>query len=173
MPHVHKLTPAEVETLEYKPTGQRRRVEEQYDAFLSEYAAGDYGEALLESDEKRLTVRNRLRAAAQRRGVGIDFMRTTGDIVRFKIVEGTSEVTSAPEPVTSSEAASPVEPESPPVAAAPVVPATSANGTGARKRRTKRDVEPPPAIVSIPAAQAWAIDAPTPTKRRGRPKKAS
>jgi hypothetical protein len=87
MPQIRKLTPAEVQTLEYKPTGQRKFIEEQYDAILSDYAVGEYGEAALETDEKRLTVRNRLRAAAVRRGLDIDFRRTNGDIIRFQIVD--------------------------------------------------------------------------------------
>jgi hypothetical protein len=87
MPQIRKLTPAEVQTLEYKPTGQRKLIEEQYDAILSDYAAGEYGEAALEPDENRLTVRNRLRAAAVRRGFGIDFRRTNGDFIRFQIYE--------------------------------------------------------------------------------------
>lgn len=87
MPQIRKLTPSEVQTLEYKPTGQRKVIEEQYDAILSDYAAGEYGEAALESDEKRLTVRNRLRAAAVRRGLEIDFRRTNGDFIRFQVVD--------------------------------------------------------------------------------------
>jgi len=87
MPQLRKLTPAEVQTLEYKPTGQRKVIEQQYDAILSDYAAGEYGEAALEPDENRLTVRNRLRAAAVRRGLGVDFRRTNGDFIRFRIVE--------------------------------------------------------------------------------------
>jgi len=47
---------------------------------------GDYGEAELGEDEKRLTVRNRFKAAAARRNVAIDFQRTQGDILRFQIV---------------------------------------------------------------------------------------
>jgi hypothetical protein len=86
MPQVRKLSPAEVETLVYKPKGQRKQIEEQYDAILGEYTVGDYGEANLESDEKRLTVRNRLRAAAERRGLRIEFRRTSGDLLRFQIV---------------------------------------------------------------------------------------
>jgi hypothetical protein len=87
MPQMRKLTPAEVQTLEYKPTGQRKLIEEQYDAILSDYAVGEHGEAALEPDENRLTVRNRLRAAAVRRGLGIGFRRTNGDLIRFQIVE--------------------------------------------------------------------------------------
>src|SRR3954471_15492130 len=87
MPQLRKLTPAEVQTLEYKPTGQRKLIEEQYDAILSDYAVGEYGEAALEPDENRLTVRNRLRAAAVRRGLGMAFRRTNGDFIRFQIID--------------------------------------------------------------------------------------
>ena len=90
MPQLRKLTPSEVQTLEYKPTGQRKLIEEQYDAILSDYTTGEYGEAALEPDEKRLTVRNRLRAAVVRRGLGIDFRRTNGDFIRFQVVEHTN-----------------------------------------------------------------------------------
>jgi hypothetical protein len=85
MPQVRKLSPEEVQAFENKGKGQRKLIEEQYDAFLTEYAIGEYGEALLDAEENRLTVRNRLRAAAQRRGLNIEFKRTSGDLVRFHI----------------------------------------------------------------------------------------
>jgi hypothetical protein len=87
MPQVRKLAPEEVQTIENKGKGLRKLTEEQYDRFLSDYEVGDYGEAELEGDEKRLTVRNRLKAAAARRQVAIDFKRTQGNIIRFKIIE--------------------------------------------------------------------------------------
>src|SRR5215211_723202 len=90
MPQVRKLAPDEVQTLQNKGKGQRKLVEEQYDAILSDYEAGDYGEAILEPEDNRLTVRNRLKAAASRRQIGIDFRRTSGDMLRFKIVELTN-----------------------------------------------------------------------------------
>ncbi|MBK9710937.1 MAG: hypothetical protein IPO81_06295 [Kouleothrix sp.] len=86
MPQIRKLTQAEVQTLEYKSKGQRKQTEEQYDTILSEYAPGDYGEAELGPDDNRLTVRNRLRAAATRRGLQIEFKRTGRDKIRFRIV---------------------------------------------------------------------------------------
>jgi hypothetical protein len=85
MPIVRKLDPQEVQTLENRGKGQRRLVEEQYDAFLADYQAGEYGEAELEEDEKRLTVRNRFKAAAARRGINLTFQRTTGNTLRFKV----------------------------------------------------------------------------------------
>ena len=86
MPQVRKLAPEEVQEIQNKGKGQRKLVEEQYDSILSEYAVGDYGEALLDEEENRLTIRNRLRAAATRRELGIEFRRTTGGLIRFQIV---------------------------------------------------------------------------------------
>ncbi len=85
MPTVRKLTSQEVQTLEYKGKGQRKLLEEQYDAFLADYQGGDYGEAELKEDEKRLTIRNRFKAAAARRGIELTFQRTTGNTLRFKV----------------------------------------------------------------------------------------
>lgn len=122
MPQMRKLSPAEVQTLEYKPTGQRKLIEEQYDAILSDYAVGEYGEAALEPDENRLTVRNRLRAAAVRRGLGIDFRRTRGDFIRFQIVEqadGNGAPAAMPAVMASEVVAVVVSSDLPPKAAKP------------------------------------------------------
>lgn len=91
MPTVRKLTPEEVQEIENKGKGQRKLVEEQYDALLGEYGIGDYGEALLEDSENRLTVRNRLKAAARRRGVELNFRRTKEDLLRFQMIEPQAE----------------------------------------------------------------------------------
>jgi hypothetical protein len=87
MPQVRKLDPEEVQTLENKGKGTRKLVEEQYDAIFADYEVGDYGEAILDDGENRLTTRNRMKAAATRRGLGINFRRTTGDLIRFQIIE--------------------------------------------------------------------------------------
>lgn len=87
MPKVRKLEPEEVLTIENKGKGLRKLTEEQYDAILADYEVGEYGEATLDEGENRLTVRNRMKAAATRRGIGIEFRRTSGDLVRFKIIE--------------------------------------------------------------------------------------
>jgi hypothetical protein len=111
MPQVRKLAPEEVQTLENKGKGQRKLVEEQYDAFLRDYEIGDYGEATLDNGENRLTVRNRLKAAAGRRNIGVEFRRTTGDLIRFKIVahsDGQAAPVELP-PVVSSEPPTPVK----------------------------------------------------------------
>jgi hypothetical protein len=122
MPQMRKLTPAEVQTLEYKPTGQRKLIEEQYDAILSDYAAGEYGEAALEPDENRLTVRNRLRAAAVRHGMEINFRRTSGDFIRFQIIahdHKKAAPAAVPEVMATEFVAAVVTPDLPPKAAKP------------------------------------------------------
>jgi hypothetical protein len=86
MPDFRKLAPEEVQSIENKGKGVRKLIEEQYDAILAEYSVGDYGEAILDPDENRLTVRNRMKAAARRRSLGIDFRRTKDDILRFQII---------------------------------------------------------------------------------------
>jgi len=115
MPTVRKLAPEEVQTIENKGKGLRKLTEEQYDRFLAEYDADEYGEAELSDDEKRLTVRNRLKAAAVRRGVGINFLRTKGSIIRFKVVSANGQV--AKQPAARKRTPAP-QPEPAPVAPA-------------------------------------------------------
>jgi hypothetical protein len=86
MPNFRKLTPEEIYAIENKGKGLRKLIEAQYDAILAEYSVGEYGEAVLDPEENRLTVRNRMKAAAGRRNLGINFRRTKDDILRFQIV---------------------------------------------------------------------------------------
>src|SRR5258705_4201348 len=114
MPNFRKLDPAEVQTIENKGKGLRKQTEEMYDSILADYEVGEYGEATLDEGENRLTVRNRMKAAATRRGVGINFRRTQGDSIRFQIIEhsnGNGTVAAAapvePPPVVPSEPPAP------------------------------------------------------------------
>ena len=102
MPTVRKLSLDEVQALQNKGKGQRKIVEEQYDTILSEYSAGDYGEAELDSEEKRLTIRNRLKAAAQRHGLALEFKRTTGNTIRFRVLEENGVSAGAPAAAATS-----------------------------------------------------------------------
>src|SRR5262245_27799755 len=112
MPTVRKLAADEVQTIENKGKGLRKLTEEQYDRFLAEYEAGEYGEAELGENEKRLTVLNRLKAAATRRSLGINFLRTQGAILRFKVITGNGQVA---KPSRSRKPAPEPEPAPPPV----------------------------------------------------------
>src|SRR5437867_3933383 len=108
MPIVRKLPPEEVQGYENKGKGQRKLTEEQYDSFLAGYDLGDYGEAELEADENRLTVRNRFKAAAVRRGIALDFKRTTGNTLRFKVIAANSQAQESSRGNGHAQAASPV-----------------------------------------------------------------
>jgi hypothetical protein len=99
MPQVRKLAPEEVYTLENKGKGQRKLTEEEYNRYLADYEVGDYGEAELSDGENRLTVRNRFKAAAGRRGLTLDFKRTKGNTLRFKIVSSDGQGREQPEAV--------------------------------------------------------------------------
>lgn len=114
MPQVRKLTPEEVYALDNKAKGQRKMTEDLYDTILADYMPGDYGEADLEATDNRLTVRNRLRAAAKRRGVAIHFHRTNGSILRFQVVEGSSGIGKTPIEIADEALAAPVSSEAPP-----------------------------------------------------------
>jgi hypothetical protein len=106
MPNFRKLEPEEVQNLENKGKGTRKLTEELYDAILADYEVGEYGEAILDEGENRLTVRNRMKAAATRRGIDVDFRRTTGNLIRFQVVEqsnGNGKAVAEPPPVVSSE----------------------------------------------------------------------
>ena len=117
MPQVRKLDPEEVKTFQNKGKGTRKLIEEQYDAIFADYEVGEYGEATLDEGENRLTVRNRMKAAATRRGIGINFRRTSGDMIRFQIVEASKGegspdgVTPAPEIRESAPIASSAPPK--------------------------------------------------------------
>jgi hypothetical protein len=103
MPSVRKLSADEVWEIENKGKGQRKIIEEQYDAILSEYAEGEYGEAMLEPGENRLTGRNRLKAAARRRDLSIDFRRTKEDLLRFRVVASVPAIEPPAEPVINAK----------------------------------------------------------------------
>src|SRR6266540_6121792 len=105
MPQMRKLALEEVQAME---KSQRKLVEEQYDAILSDYAVGDYGEATLEPGENRLTVRNRLRAAAKRRNLGMEFKRTSLDFIRFHIVQQSSAPDVAAREMAAREVGGPI-----------------------------------------------------------------
>jgi hypothetical protein len=119
MPTFRKLEPEEVQAFQNKGKGERTLVAELYDSILADYEVGEYGEAVLDEGENRLTVRNRMKAAATRRGIDINFRRTTGDLLRFQIIEQESNGNDTvdgvtPAPKIQEPAAAPVSSEAPP-----------------------------------------------------------
>jgi hypothetical protein len=72
---VRKPGSTEVALREQRPLGARALVAHEYDAYLADFAAGDYGRVELAESEPRNIVRGRLRAAAGRRGLALRFRR--------------------------------------------------------------------------------------------------
>jgi hypothetical protein len=158
MPIVRKLTIDEVKALENPNKGQRKQIEAEYDSILNEYAIGDYGIAELGQEEKRLTIRNRLKAAAERRDLTLEFRRTKGPQLRFRVLEASTKASSSSEGTVTAVAVPA------PVASVDMVEAATTAAKPGRKPRNAP--QPVPAPVVAPVAQ----DAPAP-KRPGRPKK--
>ena len=86
MPSLRKLEQQEVKTFERAGDGVRTEVAREYDSYLADFEPDDYGEALLAEHESKPSVRNRLLAAAERRGWTLDFIRTQGPLLCFKVV---------------------------------------------------------------------------------------
>src|SRR5262245_25983631 len=85
MPTMRKLTPAEVAALESREVSRRAIVAEEYDRMLAGFTAGNIVEVELDPDDDRRTVRNRFKAAAQRRELSITFLPNRECILRFKL----------------------------------------------------------------------------------------
>jgi hypothetical protein len=142
MPSIRKLNRDEVRTIERRTLGLRRAIEAEYDAFLRDFAPGDYGEAALETGDKRLTVRNRLKAAAGRHDppLQLTFARTrASDVVRFKVSQGEEQAPAAkpaaPAPVAAASVASDAPPARRPGRPRKAASAESVSATPARRGR--------------------------------------
>lgn len=85
MPKVRKMAPEEVAMKGGAKGSVRAEVEREYDGYLAGFLVGEYGIAELDEKETKQTVRKRLLAAAERRGMIIRFIKTKGNIVRFKL----------------------------------------------------------------------------------------
>lgn len=90
MPTIRKLDEDEVRGIEKKRLGVRKATEVEYDRYLANFAPGEYGEVTLDPSDKRLTVRNRFKAAASRHAppLALTFQRTRGDVLRFHVEAG-------------------------------------------------------------------------------------
>jgi hypothetical protein len=88
MPDFQKLSREEIEALTPgKRPSQRARIREEYQSFLRDIEPGEGGEVRIAEGENRTTIRNRLKSAAKALDKKITFLRTRGDILRFRIEE--------------------------------------------------------------------------------------
>jgi len=86
MPTIVKLSLEQVKEQQDKGKSQRQLIAEQYDAMLQDFDIGEWGDVVLDATDTRNTVRNRLKAAADRRGVALNFRRMQGNRMRFQVV---------------------------------------------------------------------------------------
>jgi hypothetical protein len=86
MPTIRKLQDDEVRRSR-QGESTRAIVAREYDRSMDDFSPNEYGEAIVdeEAGEKKLTIRNRLKAAAERRGWTLEFLRTPGAAIRFHI----------------------------------------------------------------------------------------
>ena len=64
---------------------QRREAAELYRSSLSQFGPGAWVEVMVDEGEKRDTVKNRLKRAADDLGLSLAFRRTRGSHLRFRI----------------------------------------------------------------------------------------
>jgi hypothetical protein len=80
MPQFRKLGATESAAEERRSPGTRAAVAQTYDELLAGFAAGDYRRVELHEGERRLAVRQRLQAAAKRRGLTLRFRSGPGPL---------------------------------------------------------------------------------------------
>lgn len=69
-------------------SGQRAMVRDEYKGYLKNLKTGEGGQLQIENGEKKVTIKNRLKRAAEELDVTLEFKRTGSDMVRFQVVEG-------------------------------------------------------------------------------------
>jgi hypothetical protein len=81
VPSFRKVDPAEIQVSAPRPFSERTRIALEYDALLEGFAVGDHGRADLGGGERRVSVRQRLQAAARRRNLVLRFRPGRGTLI--------------------------------------------------------------------------------------------
>lgn len=85
MPNFRKLTAEDLNTTHSTISGERARVRDEYRSYLRGLKPGEGGELQLADNEKKITVKNRIKRAAAELTLDIEFKRSGDDLVRFRI----------------------------------------------------------------------------------------
>jgi hypothetical protein len=89
MPEFRKLSHEEIERLKNPKRATsdsaQAQVAREYDEYVADLQPGEYAEVTLDEGDNKLTVRSRLSAAANRRGLVLEYTRTRGPVIRFKV----------------------------------------------------------------------------------------
>jgi hypothetical protein len=67
-------------------SSERKHIAAEYDALLFDYNAHDYVEVELSEGENKITVKNRLSAAAKRRNMWIKWGRGKANVLKFDLM---------------------------------------------------------------------------------------
>ncbi|HHM24052.1 MAG TPA: hypothetical protein ENJ23_03335 [Bacteroidetes bacterium] len=63
----------------------REQIRQQYREYLKQLKPGDWAAIELEEGERKLTVRNRLKRAAQDLGIELEFRRSRGPVIYVQV----------------------------------------------------------------------------------------
>jgi hypothetical protein len=85
MPKFKKLNAEELAKPRPAEDGERARIREEYTAYIKGLRVDEGGELTLEDDEKKITIKNRIKRAADDLGVNITFKRSGDNTVRFQL----------------------------------------------------------------------------------------
>lgn len=85
MPTFRILSAEELESFQPPVTGERARIRAEYREYIQTINPGEGGELQLSADEKKVTIKNRLKRAAAEMNMMIEFKRSSSETVRFCI----------------------------------------------------------------------------------------
>lgn len=86
MPTFRKLSAEELESFRAPVTGERARIRAEYRGYLEGITKGEGGELKLQESEKKVTIKNRLKRAAEEMDIKIEFKRSSANSVRFRLL---------------------------------------------------------------------------------------
>lgn len=86
MPTFRKLSAEELESFRAPVTGERARIRAEYRGYLEGITRGEGGELKLQEEEKKVTIKNRLKRAAEEMDIKIEFKRSSANSVRFRLL---------------------------------------------------------------------------------------
>lgn len=83
-----KLSEDELAAMRSPLSGQRAMIRDEYKSYLKNLKTGEGGQLHIEEDEKKVTIKNRLKRAAEELDITLEFKRTGAEMVRFQVVQG-------------------------------------------------------------------------------------
>jgi hypothetical protein len=114
MPSLRKLSLAEIAALDQPALSARAQAVREYDAYLADFAAGDYGRVELAEGERRAVVRGRLQAAARRRSLALRFRPGPDAALIFRVEVAPPVARPVPTPAAGADQPRAVAPRRPP-----------------------------------------------------------